>query len=60
MAVSDIVVRRELPDDVKRSMELWSGCIAGDLRKSEHVIKLQALDGAVMSAFIRAKKPYRS
>jgi len=94
LAVSDIVVRRELPESVKKSMELWSGCVAGALLESEYVAKLaaagftdveieptriytrddtaeiassccgeetqtalEALDGAVMSAFIRAKKP---
>ena len=30
-AVSDVVVQGELPDDVKRSMELWVGCVAGAL-----------------------------
>ena len=91
LAVSDIVVRRELPEPVKRSMEMWSGCIAGALLEAEYVGKLraagftdieveptriytkkdaaemassccggeakaiiEALDGAVMSAFIRA------
>ena len=94
LAVSDVVVRRELPASVKRSMELWSGCVAGALLESEYVAKLRAagftdveveptriytrddaaemassccgaetesalkaLDGAMMSAFIRAKKP---
>jgi SAM-dependent methyltransferase len=94
LAVSDIVVRRELPEAVKRSMELWSGCVAGALLESDYVSKLKAagftdveveptrvytkddaaemaagccgaetdaalksLDGAVMSAFIRARKP---
>ena len=94
LAVSDIVVRRELPPAVKRSMELWSGCVAGALLEAEYVAKLtaagftdidieptriytkddtaemaasccgtetdaalEALDGAVMSAFIRASKP---
>src|SRR6476469_7350658 len=28
-AVSDVVVRGEVPDDVRRSMELWVGCVAG-------------------------------
>jgi ubiquinone/menaquinone biosynthesis C-methylase UbiE len=94
-AVSDIVVRRELPEEAKKSMELWSGCVAGALLESEYVAKLQAagftdvaieptriytredteemasssccggeteaalreLDGAIMSAFIRARKP---
>jgi arsenite methyltransferase len=30
-AVSDVVVQGELPADVKRSMELWVGCVAGAL-----------------------------
>ncbi len=34
-AVSDVVVRGELPSDVKRSMELWVGCVAGALQDQE-------------------------
>jgi ubiquinone/menaquinone biosynthesis C-methylase UbiE len=34
-AVSDIVTRRELPDELRRSMELWAGCIAGALSEAE-------------------------
>jgi SAM-dependent methyltransferase len=34
-AVSDVVVRGELPSDVKRSMELWVGCVAGALEENE-------------------------
>jgi arsenite methyltransferase len=97
-AVSDIVLRRELPEAVRRDMELWTGCVAGALLEAEYTAKLgaagfvnigveptrvygaedaremiasssaaccggdveaslTALDGAVMSAFIRAKKP---
>jgi SAM-dependent methyltransferase len=41
-AVSDVVVRGEVPADVRRSMELWVGCIAGALRDSDYVSKLQA------------------
>ena len=40
-AVSDIVVRRELPEPVKKSMELWTGCVAGALLESEYVAKLE-------------------
>jgi SAM-dependent methyltransferase len=36
-AVSDVVVQGELPDDVKRSMELWVGCVAGALGDEEFV-----------------------
>ncbi len=34
-AVSDVVVRGEVPPDVRRSMELWVGCIAGALEEQE-------------------------
>jgi ubiquinone/menaquinone biosynthesis C-methylase UbiE len=34
-AVSDVVVRGELPEAVRRSMELWVGCVAGALGESE-------------------------
>ncbi|APR82548.1 SAM-dependent methyltransferase [Minicystis rosea] len=95
-AVSDVVIRRELPEPVRKDMELWTGCIAGALLEGEYKAKLAtagftaidveptriydredaremassssccggdvetalaALDGAVMSAFIRATKP---
>ena len=41
-AVSDVVVRGEVPADVRRSMELWVGCIAGALEESEYASKLTA------------------
>ena len=94
-AVSDIVLRRELPEPERKSLNLWTGCVAGALVESDYVAKLRkagfrdvtveatriyskddaaemasssccggdvtatlaALDGAIMSAFIRAKKP---
>ena len=98
-AVSDIVLRRELPATAQKDMELWTGCIAGALVESDYRARLSAagftdieveptriyarddaeeivsslsccggdveaslaaLDGAVMSAFIRAKKPAAS
>jgi len=98
LAVSDIVLRKPLPESARASMELWTGCIAGALLDSEYESKLRgagftdigveptrvydrsdaeemaagaassccggdveqtlnALDGAVMSAFVRARKP---
>lgn len=39
-AVSDVVVRGEVPAEVRRSMELWVGCIAGALGDGEYVTKL--------------------
>ena len=42
-AVSDVVVRgTDIPEDVRRSMELWVGCIAGALEESEYRRKLTA------------------
>lgn len=98
LAVSDVVLRRPLPETARKSMELWTGCVAGALLESEYESKLRAsgftdigieptriydqndtkemaagaspscgeaemletlsaLDGAVMSAFVRATKP---
>jgi len=34
-AVSDVVVRGPVPPDVRRSMELWVGCVAGALEEQE-------------------------
>jgi SAM-dependent methyltransferase len=41
-AVSDVVVRGEIPPDVRRSMELWVGCVAGALTEDEYRGKLAA------------------
>jgi SAM-dependent methyltransferase len=92
-AVSDVVVRGELPPALKRSMELWVGCVAGALEEGEfrrllagvgfedveieptRVYRVEdaraflaesgldvdavapELDGRVMAAFVRARKP---
>ena len=39
-AVSDVVVRGEVPDEVRKSMLLWVGCIAGALEEREYTSKL--------------------
>jgi arsenite methyltransferase len=41
-AVSDVVVRGDVPADVRRSMELWVGCIAGALEEKDYAAKLRA------------------
>ncbi|HEX6309367.1 MAG TPA: arsenic resistance N-acetyltransferase ArsN2 [Longimicrobiales bacterium] len=88
-AVSDIVAAREVPPEVRRSAELWMGCVAGALHREEYARLLAAagftdidleptriygaadaemfgadlgvppaaLDGAFMSAFVRARRP---
>jgi len=42
LAVSDIVVRGEIPAAIKRSIELWTGCVAGALEESDYKTKLAA------------------
>lgn len=42
LAVSDVVVRGDVPADIRKSLELWVGCIAGALQETEYVQKLQA------------------
>ncbi len=41
-AVSDVVVRGEVPPAIRRSVELWIGCVAGALEESEYRAKLEA------------------
>jgi SAM-dependent methyltransferase len=42
LAVSDVVVRGEVLPDIRRSMELWVGCVAGALEETEYAEKLRA------------------
>jgi SAM-dependent methyltransferase len=92
-AVSDVVVRGKIPSEIRRSLEMWAGCVAGALTEDEYRRLLgeagfeaveieptriyeaddvravlsdygidaesegEALDGRLMSAFIRARKP---
>jgi arsenite methyltransferase len=41
-AVSDVVVRGEVPAEIRRSVELWVGCVAGALEEQEYAAKLRA------------------
>src|SRR6185436_9408418 len=72
-AVSDVVSRGEVTDDLRRDMALWVGCISGALDQEDYAAKLRAAgfedvsletwreydfsEGAFSSAFIRATKP---
>jgi SAM-dependent methyltransferase len=40
LAISDVVVRGEVPASIRKSMELWVGCIAGALEENEYREKL--------------------
>jgi ubiquinone/menaquinone biosynthesis C-methylase UbiE len=41
-AVSDIVTRGEVPEEIRKSLLLWAGCIAGALEEKEYREKLTA------------------
>ena len=40
-AVSDVVIRGAVPSEIRRSMELWVGCVAGALEEEEYAAKLK-------------------
>jgi arsenite methyltransferase len=40
-AVSDIVVLGEVPVEIQRNMELWTGCVSGALHQDEYSSKLR-------------------
>jgi arsenite methyltransferase len=40
LAVSDVVVRGDVPPDVRKNVELWIGCVAGALEETEYRMKL--------------------
>lgn len=94
IAVSDIVLTRPLPEDVRASLLAWAGCVAGALTDEEYRSNLKAagfddiglevtriydmtgetgrkwlpdataeqladINGSMVSAFVRAKRPPR-
>jgi arsenite methyltransferase len=56
-AVSDVVIRGEVPADIRRSLELWVGCVAGALREDEYVEKLRS--AGFVDANVDAWRVYR-
>ncbi|WP_447983761.1 arsenite methyltransferase [Nitrospira sp. Nam74] len=42
LAVSDIVVRGAMPKEIRQSVELWAGCVAGALEQTAYLEKLKA------------------
>jgi SAM-dependent methyltransferase len=40
-AVSDMVIRGEIPTEIRHSVELWAGCVAGALEEKIYVQKLK-------------------
>jgi SAM-dependent methyltransferase len=57
-AVSDVVVRGEVPAAIKRSVELWVGCVAGALQDTEYLDKLAA--AGFEDADIEVTRVYRA
>lgn len=42
LAVSDVVVRGDVPPEIRKHMELWVGCIAGALDEANYQYQLEA------------------
>ncbi len=42
LAVSDVVVRGDVPPEIRKNVELWIGCVAGALEEREYHAKLVA------------------
>jgi arsenite methyltransferase len=55
-AISDIVVRGPVPSTVRKSLELWAGCIAGALEEQEYEIKLRQVGFQAVS--VQATRVY--
>ena len=57
-AVSDVIARGEMPAAIRRSMELWAGCVAGALSDREYLDKLAA--AGFRDAAIEVTRVYRA
>jgi ubiquinone/menaquinone biosynthesis C-methylase UbiE len=42
LAVSDVVTRGEMPAEIRQSVLLWVGCVAGALEENEYLSKLKS------------------
>jgi arsenite methyltransferase len=42
LAISDIIVRGSMSEELRHNLELWAGCMAGALKEEEYVGKLKA------------------
>jgi ubiquinone/menaquinone biosynthesis C-methylase UbiE len=49
LAVSDVVVRGDVPEQIRHNMELWVGCIAGALEETDYVKKLASAGFAAIN-----------
>jgi ubiquinone/menaquinone biosynthesis C-methylase UbiE len=57
LAVSDIVTRGDIPSSVRRSVELWVGCIAGALDEQDYLARLRR--AGFVDASIEPTRVYR-
>jgi ubiquinone/menaquinone biosynthesis C-methylase UbiE len=57
-AVSDVVVRGDVPPDIRKSMELWVGCIAGALEEKEFIRLLD--EAGFVSPSIEPTRVYKA
>jgi arsenite methyltransferase len=58
LAISDVVVRGDVPEAIRRSVELWIGCIAGALSDGDYLSKLAA--AGFDQASIEVTRVYRA
>ena len=58
LAVSDVVIRGEVPPEIRKSMELWVGCMAGALQETEYREKLAA--AGFQSIAVEPTRVYRA
>ena len=58
LAISDVVVRGPVPPEIRLSVELWMGCVAGALEESEYSTKLGSAGFADIR--IEATRIYRA
>lgn len=42
LAVADVVTHRELPADVTRLVDFWTGCVSGALQEDDYLARLRA------------------
>lgn len=56
LAVSDIVVQGELPEQIRTDMESWAGCVAGALEEAEYLGGL--IDAGFIDASIEVTQVY--
>ena len=57
-AVSDVIVRGPVPEDIRRNVELWIGCVAGALQEAEYRSKLEAAGFSTID--VRVTRTYRA